>query len=55
MGGMRGDPHDGAGLDDRVVPMLETCRLCEEHDLCSTTEARVDSTAEFCILSGGAV
>jgi len=33
MGGMRGDPHDGAGLGDRVVPMLETCRLCEEQDL----------------------
>jgi len=24
MGGMRGDPHDGAGLGERVVPMLET-------------------------------
>jgi hypothetical protein len=33
MGGMRGDPHDGAGLGARVVPMLETCRLCEEQDL----------------------
>jgi len=33
MGGMRGDPHDGAGLGERVVPMLETCRLCEEQDL----------------------
>jgi hypothetical protein len=33
MGGMRGDPHNGAGLGDRVVPMLETCRLCEEQDL----------------------
>ncbi len=33
MGGTRGDPHDGAGLGDRVVPMLETCRLCEEQEL----------------------
>jgi hypothetical protein len=33
MGGMRSDPHDGAGLGERVVPMLETCRLCEEQDL----------------------
>ncbi len=33
MGGMRGDPHDGAGLGDRVGPLLETCRLCEEQDL----------------------
>jgi hypothetical protein len=33
MGGMRGDPHGGAGLGERVGPMLETCRLCEEQDL----------------------
>ena len=33
MGGLRGDPHDGAGLGDRLTPMLETCRLCEEQDL----------------------
>jgi hypothetical protein len=33
MGGMRGGPQDGAGLGDRVTPMLETCRLCEEQDL----------------------
>jgi len=33
MGAMRGGPQDGAGLGDRVAPMLETCRLCEEQDL----------------------
>ena len=33
MGSMRGDPHEGAGLGDRVVPMPETYRLCEEQDL----------------------
>lgn len=33
MGGMRGDPHAGAGLGERVKPMLDTCRLCEEQDL----------------------
>jgi len=33
MGGLRGDAHDGAGLGDRVGPMLETCRLCQEQDL----------------------
>ena len=33
MGNMRGDPHDRAGLGDRIVPMLETCHLCEEQDL----------------------
>jgi hypothetical protein len=29
----RGDPHDGTGLGERVVPKLETCRLCEEQAL----------------------
>jgi hypothetical protein len=33
MGNLRGDPHSGAGLGERVAPMLATCRLCEEHDL----------------------
>ncbi len=33
MGNLRGDPHSGAGISERVAPMLETCRLCEEHDL----------------------
>jgi radical SAM superfamily enzyme YgiQ (UPF0313 family) len=33
MGGMRSDPHAGAGLGERVKPMLDTCRLCEEQDL----------------------
>ena len=33
MGGLRGDPHDGAGLGDRLQPIRETCRLCEAQDL----------------------
>ena len=33
MGGMRGDPHDGSGLSERLEPMLEACRRCEEQDL----------------------
>lgn len=33
MGGLRGDPHDGGELGERLAPMLETCRLCEEQDL----------------------
>ncbi len=33
IGGMRGDPHDGSGLGERVEPMLQTCRLCEAQDL----------------------
>ena len=33
MGNTRGDPHDGASLNDRLEPLLEVCRLCEEGDL----------------------
>lgn len=33
MGGMRGDPHDGSGLSERLEPMLEACRQCEEQGL----------------------
>jgi hypothetical protein len=33
MGAMRDVAHAGAGLGDRVGPMLETCRLCEAQDL----------------------
>ena len=33
MGGLRGDPHNGGELEERLAPMLETCRLCEEQDL----------------------
>jgi anaerobic magnesium-protoporphyrin IX monomethyl ester cyclase len=33
MGGLRGAPHDGGELEDRLAPMLETCRLCEAQDL----------------------
>jgi hypothetical protein len=30
---MRGDPHDGSSLSERLEPMLEACRRCEEQDL----------------------
>ncbi|HLF03861.1 MAG TPA: cobalamin-dependent protein [Dehalococcoidia bacterium] len=33
MGNVRGDPHDGSSLDDRLEPVAETCRLCEAGDL----------------------
>ena len=33
MGSTRGDPHDGASLNDRLEPLLEVCRLCEEGGL----------------------
>ena len=33
MGGTRGDPRDEANLDDRLEPLLEVCRLCEEGGL----------------------
>ena len=33
MGNTRGDPHDGASLNDRLEPLLEVCRLCEEGGL----------------------
>ncbi|MGQ4806697.1 hypothetical protein NKDENANG_00030 [Candidatus Entotheonellaceae bacterium PAL068K] len=33
MGGMQGDLHDGAGLSERLEPILETCYLCEAQDL----------------------
>lgn len=33
MGGMRGEPHDGSGLSERLAPMVEACRRCEEQDL----------------------
>lgn len=29
MGGMGGESHDGATLEERLEPLLETCRLCE--------------------------
>jgi hypothetical protein len=32
-GGMRGEPHDGWGLSERLAPMLEACHQCEEQDL----------------------
>ena len=57
MGGMRGDPHNGASLGDRAMPMLETCRLCEEQNLHYTlavafgepgeTRATVDEKLDF--------
>ena len=33
MGNTRGDPHDGPGLGERLEPMVETARLCEEANL----------------------
>ncbi len=33
MGGLRGDTHPGESLRERLAPMVDTCRLCEEQDL----------------------
>jgi hypothetical protein len=33
MGGMRGDSHDGPVLGERLEPLLETARLCDEGGL----------------------
>lgn len=33
MGNLRGDPHSGVSLGERVAPMRETCQLCEAHGL----------------------
>ncbi len=33
LGNRSGDSHDGAALDERMDPMLETCRICEEGGL----------------------
>jgi hypothetical protein len=33
MGGMRGDPHDGSSLGERLQPMLDACHRCEEQEL----------------------
>jgi hypothetical protein len=33
MGGMRGAPHAGSGLSERLEPMVEACRRCEEQEL----------------------
>ena len=33
MGGLKGDPHQGETLGERLEPMLEVCRLCEDGGL----------------------
>ncbi|MBI3325155.1 MAG: cobalamin B12-binding domain-containing protein [Nitrospinae bacterium] len=33
MGAVRGDSHDGPALDERLAPIFNTCRLCEDGGL----------------------
>ena len=40
MGNMRGDSHDGTSLEERMEPMLATCRTCEEGGLNYTIAQR---------------
>lgn len=46
MGNMRGDSHDGASLEERMEPMLETCRTCEEGGLNYTIAQRFGEPGE---------
>ncbi len=40
IGNMRGDSHDGTSLEERMEPMLATCRTCEEGGLNYTIAQR---------------
>ena len=46
MGNMRGDAHDGMSLGQRMEPLLETCRICEEGDLHYTIAQRFGEPGE---------
>ena len=46
MGNMRGDSHDGTTLGERMEPMLETCRICEEGGLNYTIAQRFGEPGE---------
>ena len=46
MGNMRGDTHDGSSLEERMEPMLETCRTCEEGGLNYTIAQRFGEPGE---------
>ena len=46
MGNMRGDGHDGMSLGERLEPLLETCRLCEDGNLHYTIAQRFGETGE---------
>ena len=46
MGGMGGDSHDGAAIGERLEPLLETTRLCEEGGLHYTISQRFGEPGE---------
>jgi len=46
MGGMGGDSHDGAAIEERLEPLLETTRLCEEGGLHYTISQRFGEPGE---------
>ena len=46
MGNMQGDGHDGLSLGERLEPLLETCRICEEGDLHYTISQRFGEPGE---------
>ena len=46
MGNRDGDPHDGHSLDERMEPVLATCRTCEEGGLNYTIAQRFGEPGE---------
>ena len=46
MGNMQGDGHDGTSLGERLDPLVETCRLCEEGGLHYTISQRFGEPGE---------
>ena len=46
LGNMRGDSHDGTTLGERMEPMLETCRTCQEGGLNYTIAQRFGEPGE---------
>ena len=46
MGGMGGDSHDGAAIGERLEPLLDTTRLCEEGGLHYTISQRFGEPGE---------
>ncbi len=46
LGNTQGDGHDGLSLGERLEPLLETCRRCEEGDLRYTISQRFGEPGE---------
>lgn len=46
MGNMQGDAHDGLSMNERLEPLLTTCRLCEQGGLRYTISQRFGEPGE---------